>query len=102
MCKSCILNCELQKEITQICLQILSSVLQYGQAFQQDGSVLTVDTLISDMMTILPWNKGDMRSIVLEILKEPNEKNQILGFRKILEGAKKAYQEKGVPYFVSN
>lgn len=80
----------------------MSTVLQCGQSLQQDGSVLTVDTLINDMLTILPWNKGNMRSTVLEILKDSNEKNQILAFRKILEGARKAYQEKGVPYYLSN
>lgn len=49
------------------------------------------------MQTILHWTKGSLAPAVYEILNSQVEKNQILAFRKILEGARRSVQEKGVP-----
>ena len=59
--------------------------------------VLTFDALILEMQSTLHWTKGPLGPVVSEILSSQVEKNQILAFRKILEGARRSVQEKGVP-----
>ncbi|KAK8825329.1 hypothetical protein WA538_003026, partial [Blastocystis sp. DL] len=84
------------KEVTQISLLILSTVYR-NPTVQRDGTVISFDLLIMEMQTILHWTKGSLAPAVYEILNSQVEKNQILAFRKILEGARRSVQEKGVP-----
>ena len=75
---------------------ILSAVYR-NPVVQRDGTVVSFDLLIMEMQSILHWTKGSLAPTVSEILISQVEKNQILAFRKILEGAKRSVQEKGVP-----
>ena len=76
---------------------LVLSALHRTPTIQRDGTVLTFDLLILEMESILRWTKGPLGPVVSEILSSQVEKNQILAFRKILEGAKRSVQEKGVP-----
>ena len=69
---------------------------------QHDGTLLTFDDLIQEMAYTIRWEKGPLGPVVSEILNSQVEKNQILAFRKILEGAKLSVQEKGVPRYLSH
>ena len=72
-------------------------IYRQGQRNLSNGNVITVDDFIRNMAISLQMDGKELSTIIFQILSLPEEKDQIVRLRKVLEEARKNHLEKGVP-----